>query len=498
MRQYDSSVGPGSAGRGAGSDGDDRDPEEIRVEIAQTRTEMSGTIGAIQQRLSPEVLGEQAKEVARDATEQAKSAAQDVLQDAVREVKEAAKEVTEHAVHEVRDAARDVTVGAKEAAWDATVGRAEEAVSTAGETAKGVGATVIDTIKQNPVPAALAGLSLFWLYKNRAASQSSTGTGSASGTYRTPGSYQMSGAPQAYPIRTGYASKEERDAMTSRVGASSSWSGPNTGATRDESGTDGGMLGSASQMASDAASSAGQMASDAASSAGLLASNAASTAGQVASNAGETAMDAGSSIMDLIQQNPVPAALVGIGLGWLYMNRSSGQPDYRAHSGSHYRYGSQAYNSGYQGAGGSDKSESMVGRATSQVSDLAGSAQEYVGDITGSVQERVGDMAGSVQEHVGDMTGTVMDQTRRAPGQLQRMIQEKPLMSAAVAASLGAAVGMWLPTTQVESQLMGSAHEQVMERAQEVASDTMEKVQGVAQEVRTTVGEEARAKGLTV
>jgi hypothetical protein len=157
------------------SDPDDRDPEEIRVEIAQTRTEMSGTIDAIQQRLAPEVLTEQAKDVARDATEQAKSAAQEVLQDAIGEVKEAAKEVTAHAVHEVRDAAHDGTVDARDAAWDATIGRAENAVSNAGETARGVRSIVIDTIKQHPIAAALAGLSLFWLYKHRAAGTTSGG-----------------------------------------------------------------------------------------------------------------------------------------------------------------------------------------------------------------------------------------------------------------------------------------------------------------------------------
>jgi ElaB/YqjD/DUF883 family membrane-anchored ribosome-binding protein len=91
-----------------------------------------------------------------------------------------------------------------------------------------------------------------------------------------------------------------------------------------------------------------------------------------------------------------------------------------------------------------------------------------------------------------------MDQTQRAPGQLKSLIQERPLTAAAVAASLGAAVGLWLPSTQVENRLMGGASEQVMDRAQEVASETMEKVQDVAQEVRTTASEEARAKGLTV
>src|SRR5215207_289273 len=44
------------------------DPEQIREEIEQTRTEMSGTIDAIQERLSPDHLKEQAKEAVFDAT----------------------------------------------------------------------------------------------------------------------------------------------------------------------------------------------------------------------------------------------------------------------------------------------------------------------------------------------------------------------------------------------------------------------------------------------
>ena len=83
MRQHEPPGGPSSRGS---SDSDAPDTEEIRVEIEQTRTEMSGTIDAIQQRLAPDVLADQAKELAHDAADQAKAAAQAVLQDAVREV----------------------------------------------------------------------------------------------------------------------------------------------------------------------------------------------------------------------------------------------------------------------------------------------------------------------------------------------------------------------------------------------------------------------------
>ena len=128
---------------------------------------------------------------------------------------------------------------------------------------------------------------------------------------------------------------------------------------------------------------------------------------------------------------------------------------------------------------------------------VAGSTVSFL-LIASSAQERVSDMAGSVQEHVGDMAGTVMHRTQHAPGQIQRMIEERPLTAAAIAASLGAAVGLWLPTTQAENQLMGKAHDQAMDKVQQVASDTIDKVEDVAQEVRSTAREEARSKGLTV
>ena len=205
---------PGGTGAGGRSDGDHPDTDEIRVEIEQTRTEMSGTIDAIQQRLAPDTLTDQAKDLARDATDQAKAAAQEVLQDAVREVKDAALEVTEHAVQEVKEAAREVTGQAKEAAWDATVGRAEDAVTNAGQTARGVGSMVIDTIKQNPIPAAIAGISIAWLYMKRPSSQGYTGGQVSGGQYRTPGSYQAPGSTtvypptETYPLRTGYQSSD--------------------------------------------------------------------------------------------------------------------------------------------------------------------------------------------------------------------------------------------------------------------------------------------------
>jgi hypothetical protein len=123
------------------ADDADLETQHIRQEIEQTRAEMSETIDAIQQKLSPEVIAEQAKEAAR----------------------EAALNTVQHA---------------KEAVREATIGKAEEVVRNVTDTAQGflggggsaVGgarSTIMETIRQNPLPAALAGIGLFMLFKNR-------------------------------------------------------------------------------------------------------------------------------------------------------------------------------------------------------------------------------------------------------------------------------------------------------------------------------------------
>jgi hypothetical protein len=81
---------------------------EIRAEIEETRLEMGGTLNELGDRLEPGHLVEQAKENVREAT----------------------------------------------------IGRVEE-------TAKGMSDMVMETIKRNPVPAALAGAGLALLWKNR-------------------------------------------------------------------------------------------------------------------------------------------------------------------------------------------------------------------------------------------------------------------------------------------------------------------------------------------
>jgi hypothetical protein len=137
-----------------------------REDIELTRAEMSSTIDAIQDKLDPELLSEQAKDTAHDVTDYA-----------IREAKEAAREITDHALLQAREAVRDASGQAKLALREATIGKVEHMAHIATNTAGGWRQGVMDTIRANPMPAAVVGLGVGWMLLNRPSSSSRHASG---------------------------------------------------------------------------------------------------------------------------------------------------------------------------------------------------------------------------------------------------------------------------------------------------------------------------------
>ena len=68
----------------------------------------------------------------------------------------------------------------------------------------------------------------------------------------------------------------------------------------------------------------------------------------------------------------------------------------------------------------------------------------------------------------------------RAGRGLQHLVYENPLAVGAAAVMIGAAVGLALPRTRIEHEYMGEASEKLVDKAQQVARDAMDKVKTVA------------------
>src|SRR3954471_22897089 len=115
----------------ATTEGVERDPEAERIvsEIEVTRVDMGATIDEIGHRLQPQTIADEARVKIREAT----------------------------------------------------VGKVERIVDDAGQTATQTGNTLVSTIRQNPVPAALAVLGIGWLAM-RMRSSSGSSSNRMSGT----------------------------------------------------------------------------------------------------------------------------------------------------------------------------------------------------------------------------------------------------------------------------------------------------------------------------
>jgi hypothetical protein len=151
----------------------------------------------------------------------------------------------------------------------------------------------------------------------------------------------------------------------------------------------------------------------------------------------------------------MPVAIAGLSLGYLFMQRSSAssQPRYQT-------YGQPESTTGY--------------------------AQERAGQMTSQAQERAGQMAGQARY-----------QARRVEDRFQQMLQENPLAVGAVAFALGAAIGLTVPATRKEHELMGEARDSLMQQAKSSAQDTLQRAQRVAEEAQSAAKQEAQAQDLS-
>ena len=212
------------------------------------------------------------------------------------------------------------------------------------------------------------------------------------------------------------------------------------------------------------------------------------------------AQEAGSGIVDTIRQNPLPAALTGIGLGWLFVNarkQGSSRPPYRDTV-----YRDAAYVEGYPPTneyapaahGYPARYEDESGSSTGQA---LGNARDKVGETATQAQDKAGELASRTQDRVSNLGEQARYQAQRASGGFQRMLRENPLAVGTLAVGVGAAVGLAVPETSKEHEVMGEARDNLVDKAQEKVQETQQKAQRVAEEAQSAAQQEAENQGLT-
>ena len=220
---------------------------------------------------------------------------------------------------------------------------------------------------------------------------------------------------------------------------------------------------------------------------------------QASSQAKDTAREAGSSVVDTIKNNPVPAALTGaglVGLGWLVASGSGGSSGSSRASKSS---GQQSLDRGPYYYGSSERSYPTYyeGSEYEGSSSSEGSGSQMAQEAAGQARERASQVGGQLQDRAGAAGEQAQQQAQRAKGGFQQMLQESPLALGALAIGVGAAVGFAVPGTSKENEALGETRDNLVERGKQSARETRERAQKVLEEGRRSAEQEAQNQGLT-
>ena len=189
-------------------------------------------------------------------------------------------------------------------------------------------------------------------------------------------------------------------------------------------------------------------------------SEVAEPAREVAGIAGTAIKDAGTSVASSVWRNPIPVALIGLGIGMLFMRKSR--------------------RDGYDAT--------LRPRSTRPINTTMGeSVRRLQGTTAPNTLDTVKQTATNFANRSTDVLsnlGTKAKESASAVGtRFGEVLRVNPLAVGAVAVAAGTAVGLVLPSTNIETEYMGKTSEKIVDTAEEVARGALNKVQDAARQM---------------
>ena len=216
----------------------------------------------------------------------------------------------------------------------------------------------------------------------------------------------------------------------------------------------------------------------------------------------------------IAKEHPMPAAVIGLGVGWLLVEsarRGDGQAEdygtYRAGYAGDYGFVDESYGSPGE-TGFEAESGGRLTAAKDKVKDVASSAKEAVSGAADTAREKLSDATDWTREHASDLgqrtksralalKGQAKAQTHRAKLGFWQSLEENPLLVGAVTLALGVIVGLAVPSTEKEDELLGETRDRLLDEVKEAGQEVLEKGKHVAEAVADRAKEEAKNQGLT-
>lgn len=198
-----------------------------------------------------------------------------------------------------------------------------------------------------------------------------------------------------------------------------------------------------------------------------------------------------SRVAQMVRDNPIPLALIGLGLGWMAVSAAtSGGSRARAATGSYESM--EGVSPGWAGEGTAGYVPGVEGAAYG----TAGSAEYPLGTgqggtSQGTTTEAMRQAADRTRHRVDRWTRQARSSASQAADRTRDAFQDHPLTIGALAMAMGAAVGALLPRSRMEAESLGEMGGELAARARQTGSDLAEKAKSVAERTMQTAKEES-------
>jgi hypothetical protein len=223
------------------------------------------------------------------------------------------------------------------------------------------------------------------------------------------------------------------------------------------------------------------------------------------------------ALQDAVREHPVPAALIGMGVVWMFMG--GGNVSLFGGSGRKSIFGTAAQGAA-QATGAIGQAGAALGstisRGTQAITEptwqAGAAATAALGDAASSTAARAADAASSAYQATAGLTSQtaetisnaatgaatmLSDTTARWSSGAQRNLadffERQPLMLGAIGLAIGAGMAASVPITDTEKRVMGEASDFVREKVSEKAADLTSQVK----EIADAAVDEAKTQGIT-
>ncbi len=188
------------------------------------------------------------------------------------------------------------------------------------------------------------------------------------------------------------------------------------------------------------------------------------------------------SVFDSLSNNPIPLALVGVGLGWLALS-STGYDRRIARSRTVRAVRHRAEDA-------ADYARDTLNSATDRLRGAASSAYDSAREAVGEAAEDVADRMASHRSASHRSGHSVSERMHSVTASVWDMVEEHPVVVGALGIALGAAIGAALPGTRYENRWVGEYADDAVGQARSLSREALDRGTRAARAAEAAVKDE--------